>query len=254
MVSNCECEPYLTTDHRIMLEQAVQVLHGARIAMGAVGAARAVVGVEDNKLDAVAALRAANGSARDITIEAVPTKYPEGAEKIPDCEVRQLGRRDPLPRLPADVGLAVFNVATLPSARSAVYLPLKASIEQSHYHRFNRGAQTGLNFLSAAGHSSVFGHLEQAGKYRSNCLGDSGGPMMGRAGQFLDVADSLKGVSGILVLTKNEVNGSSRILRTAFGVWRFVVSAVHFMSLNPSRIGCLARRTMATKWNDATYT
>ena len=111
VVNGCECEPYLTTDHRIMLEQAAQVLHGARVAMRAVGAPRAIVGVEDNKLDAVDALRAANGSATDITIEAVPTKYPEGAEKI--LVQVLLGREIPSGGLPADVGLAVFNVATL---------------------------------------------------------------------------------------------------------------------------------------------
>ena len=53
VVNGCECEPYLTTDHRVMLEQPDEVLHGARIAMRALGAARAVIGVEDNKLDAV---------------------------------------------------------------------------------------------------------------------------------------------------------------------------------------------------------
>src|SRR5579872_2904150 len=111
VVNGCECEPYLTTDHRVMLEEAGEVLHGARIAMKAIGAPRAIVGVEDNKMDAVDALRKANGSANDITIEAVPTKYPEGAEKI--LVQTLLGREIPSGGLPADVGLAVFNVATL---------------------------------------------------------------------------------------------------------------------------------------------
>ena len=60
VVNGCECEPYLTTDHRVMVEQPAEVLHGARIAMKCVGAARAIVGVEDNKMDAVEALRKAN--------------------------------------------------------------------------------------------------------------------------------------------------------------------------------------------------
>ena len=57
VVNGCECEPYLTTDHRVMVEEAGEVLHGARIAMKAMGAHRAIVGVEDNKMDAVEALR-----------------------------------------------------------------------------------------------------------------------------------------------------------------------------------------------------
>src|SRR5579884_2718312 len=63
VVNGCECEPYLTTDHRVMVEEAGEVLHGARIAMKAMGAPRAVVGVEDNKPDAVVALRTALGDA-----------------------------------------------------------------------------------------------------------------------------------------------------------------------------------------------
>ena len=65
-----------------MLEYPAQVLHGARVAMSAVGAPRAIVGVEDNKMDAVEALRKANGMSTDIEIQPVAAKYPQGAEKM----------------------------------------------------------------------------------------------------------------------------------------------------------------------------
>src|SRR5260370_40616627 len=82
VVNGWECEPYPTTDHRVMVEEAGEVLHGTRITMKAMGAPRAIVGVEDNKPDAVEALQKALGDATDIRVQAIPTKYPQGAEKV----------------------------------------------------------------------------------------------------------------------------------------------------------------------------
>src|SRR5579872_620112 len=82
VVNGCECEPYLTADHRVMVEQPEAVLEGTRIAMKALSAQRAIVGVEDNKPDAIEALRKAAASVANISVEAVPARYPQGAEKI----------------------------------------------------------------------------------------------------------------------------------------------------------------------------
>src|SRR5579872_945033 len=111
VVNGCECEPYLTADHRVVVEQPEAVLEGTRIAMKALSAQRAIVGVEDNKPDAIEALRKAAASVANISVEAVPARYPQGAEKIL-IEVL-LGRQVPSRGLPSDVGVAVFNVATL---------------------------------------------------------------------------------------------------------------------------------------------
>ncbi|HSO84804.1 MAG TPA: electron transport complex subunit RsxC, partial [Thiocapsa sp.] len=79
VVNGCECEPYLTCDHRIMLEQSDALIRGIKLALKATGARRAIIGVEDNKLDAVAHLRSVIPKDLPITAEAVETKYPQGA-------------------------------------------------------------------------------------------------------------------------------------------------------------------------------
>ena len=232
VVNGCECEPYLTTDHRIMLEQPAQVLHGARIAMRAVGAARAIVGVEDNKLDAVDALRAANGNATDITIEAVPTKYPEGAEKI--LVQTLLGREIPSGGLPADVGLAVFNVATL--AQIGDLLPNRQGLIERVITIAGPGVSKPGNYLTPLGTPIRFA-IEQAGCVDQLASVILGGPMMGAAVSSLDVPVT-KGVSGILVFTKEQSNGSRIFPCIHCGACVEVCP----MSLNPSRLGMLARK------------
>lgn len=233
VVNGCECEPYLTTDHRVMLEQAAQVLHGARVAMRAVGAARAVVGIENNKMDAVDALRAANGDARDISIEAVPTKYPEGAERI--LVQTLLGREIPSGGLPADVGLAVFNVATL--AQIGDLLPSRRGLIERVITIAGPGVSKPGNYLVPLGTPIRFA-IEQAGCVDQAASVILGGPMMGAAVSSLDVPIT-KGVSGILVFTKAQVNGNSRVYPCIH--CGACVEACP-MSLNPSRLGMLARK------------
>ncbi len=233
VVNGCECEPYLTTDHRIMLEQPAQVLHGARVAMRAVGAARAVVGVEDNKMDAVEALRKANGSAADITVEPVPTKYPEGAEKI--LVQVLLDREIPSGGLPADVGLAVFNVATL--AQIGDLLPNRRGLIERVITIAGPGVAKPGNYLTPLGTPIRFA-IEQAGCDSQTAEVVLGGPMMGAAVSSLDVAVT-KGVSGILVFTQSEKNGDGRIYPCIHCAACLDVCPMH---LNPSRMGMLARK------------
>lgn len=233
VVNGCECEPYLTTDHRIMLEQPKQVLHGARVAMRAVGATRAVVGVEDNKLDAVDALREANGSSTDITVEAVPTKYPEGAEKI--LVQVLLNREIPSGGLPADVGLAVFNVATL--AQIGDLLPNRQGLIERVITIAGPGVTRPGNYLTPLGTPIRFA-IEQAGCDPDTTQVILGGPMMGASVSSLDVAIT-KGVSGILVFTKSQANGNSKIYPC---IHCGACVDVCPMSLNPSRLGMLARK------------
>lgn len=233
VVNGCECEPYLTTDHRIMLEQPAQVLHGARIAMRAVGATRAVVGVEDNKMDAVDALREANGSSSDISIEAVPTKYPEGAEKI--LVQVLLNREIPSGGLPADVGLAVFNVATL--AQIGDLLPFRQGLIERVITIAGPGVAKPGNYLTPLGTPIRFA-IEHAGCDPKTASVVLGGPMMGASVSSLDVPIT-KGVSGILVFTKDQVNGNSKIYPC---IHCGACVDVCPMSLNPSRLGMLARK------------
>ncbi|HLJ50661.1 MAG TPA: electron transport complex subunit RsxC [Bryobacteraceae bacterium] len=233
VVNGCECEPYLTTDHRVMLEEAGEVLHGARIAMKAIGASRAIVGIEDNKMDAVDALRKANGDAADISIEAIPTKYPQGAEKMLIQSL--LHREVPSGGLPFDVGVGVFNVATL--AQIGYLLPRHQGLIERVVTITGPGVAKPGNYLAALG-SPLRWALEQAGITREATSVVLGGPMMGAAIGSLDVPLT-KGVTGVLVLTSRELNGHHRIY-PCIKCGKCVEACP--MHLNPSRLGMLARK------------
>lgn len=233
VVNGCECEPYLTTDHRVMVEQPGQVLHGTRIAMKAMGASRAVIGIEDNKPDAVEALRKLLKPPHGIAVEAVPTRYPQGAEKILIKVL--LGREVPSGGLPSEVGVAVFNVATL--AQIGDLLPRRQGLIERVITITGPAVEKPGNYLTAIG-TPLRWALEQAGCTDQTASVVLGGPMMGPAIGSLDVPVT-KGVSGVLVLTSRTANGHRRIypcIRCGACV------DVCPMRLNPSRLGMLARK------------
>lgn len=233
VVNGCECEPYLTTDHRIMVEYPEAVLHGTRVVMRALGVKQAVVGVEDNKPDALEALRKSNGSAAGIKIQAVAAKYPQGAEKM--LVKVLLGREIPSGGLPADVGLAVFNVATL--SQIGELLPRRQGLIERVVTITGPGVARPGNYLVALG-TPLRWALEQAG-----CTSDAnsvilGGPMMGSSIGSFEVPLT-KGVTGVLVLTKAEVNGNAHVYPCIHCAACVDVCPLH---LNPSRLGMLARK------------
>jgi len=234
VVNGCECEPYLTTDDRVMVEEAGEVLHGARIAMKAMGAPRAIVGVEDNKPDAVEALQKALGDAADITVQSIPTKYPQGAEKMLIKVL--LDREVPSGGLPSEVGVAVFNVATL--AQIGDLLPRHQGLIERVVTISGPGVTKPGNYLIALG-TPLRWALEQAGCTDEAASVILGGPMMGPAISSFDVPFT-KGVTGVLVLTRREVNGHQRIYPCI--KCGKCVSACP-MHLNPSRLGMLARKS-----------
>ncbi len=231
VVNGCECEPYLTSDHRVMLEHPAEVLHGARVAMKAVGAARAIVGVEDNKMDAVEALRKANGSASDIQIEPVAAKYPQGAEKMLIKVL--LGREIPSGRLPSDIGVSVFNVATL--AQIGELLPRRQGLIERVITVSGPAVVKPGNYLVALG-TPIRWVLEQAGCTDQAASVILGGPMMGASIASFDVPVT-KGVTGILVLTNRESN--ARVFPCIHCASCVNICPMH---LNPSQLGMLARK------------
>ena len=111
LVNGCECEPYLTTDHRLMLEHTDSLILGIRIALKICGAERAVIGIEDNKMDAVAAIRERLTENDPISVGVVKTKYPQGSEKL--LITALLGREVPSGGHSYHVGVVANNVATL---------------------------------------------------------------------------------------------------------------------------------------------
>ena len=111
ILNGAECEPYITADHRLMLEHGEKVIGGLRILLQAFGLQTGTIGVEANKEDAVEHLRALVGGRNDITVQSLRTRYPQGAEKvlIENCT----GREVPFPGLPSDVGVIVMNVTSV---------------------------------------------------------------------------------------------------------------------------------------------
>ena len=110
LINGCECEPLITSDHRVMLEYPEDVVYGLRAMVKAVNAPRGVIVIEDNKPDAAEAIRAAAAPYENIEVLVVRTKYPQGAEKM--LIKRVLGRSVPSGGLPADAGAVVSNASS----------------------------------------------------------------------------------------------------------------------------------------------
>ena len=238
VVNGCECEPYLTCDHRLMLEYPADLLNGIRLAMKAVGADRAVVGVEDNKMDAVAAIAAAirndpRGEC-DIEVQAVETKYPQGAEKM--LVKSLLGLEVPAGGLPMHVGVVVNNVGTLALLGSLI--PEGRGLTERVVTVTGPGIRKPGDYWVPIG-TPMRTVLDWAGASEvSEQEIILGGPMMGQAVASLDVPVT-KGVSGILVFDKLHVERDRK-------VWPCIkcgecVKACP-MGLNPSMLGMLAAR------------
>ena len=119
IINGAECEPYLTCDHRVMLEETDQVVHGTRIMQHILGVSRVLVGVEENKPDALKVLAEAFAPYPEVQVVGCRVKYPQGAEKqlIDALTGRQV---PPPPGLPMDVGVVVQNVGTAAAAARAV--------------------------------------------------------------------------------------------------------------------------------------
>ena len=200
LINGAECEPYLTTDHRTMVEYPERVQLGIRIMMRALGVTRAVVGVEENKPDAIAALRATLPRDLDVTVQGLRVKYPQGAEKMLIKSL--LGREVPSGKLPMHVGVIVQNVASVATIAEVFEtgLPLIERIVTVTGHGVRRpsnlivpvGTKT-RDLLATCG-----GLTPQAREIVF------GGPMMGSAEADLD-APVIKGTTGVVVLTDAEV-------------------------------------------------
>jgi electron transport complex protein RnfC len=234
VVNGCECEPYLTCDHRIMLEKTDQLLRGVRIAMKATGVGRAMIGVEDNKLDAVAAIAAKLPADGSITVHAVETKYPQGAEKM--LIESLLGRQVPPGGLPADVGVMVFNVGTL--AQMGELLPRGRGLIERVVTVSGPGVQRPGNYLVPVGTPIRF-LLEHVGAAPDANEVILGGPMMGMSVASVDVPVT-KAVSGMVVYAKGDADQHKRFVFPCIKCSRCVEACP--MHLNPSMLGQLARK------------
>jgi len=190
VINACECEPFLTCDDALMRAFAPRILEGIELMLKASGAPRAVIGIEANKPEALAALRAALNPAWPIDICVLKTKYPQGGEK--QLVEAVTGRRIPSGALPAAVGAIVNNVATAFAVYAAVEAgrPLTERVITVTGDTSDRG-----NYLVAVG--TPIGSI--VNNIPDGCKVVLGGPMMGRAAVNLDTPVT-KGTSGILIL------------------------------------------------------
>lgn len=203
IINACECESYLTCDHRILLEKTDEIIKGIRLILRIIGAPTAYIGIENNKPEAIEALQKKIDSIQIANIQVVvlETKYPQGCEKhlikaILDKEV-------PLRKLPSEVGAAIQNPGTVLAIYEAVYLG-KPLIERT-LTVTGQGIKNPQNLLVKLG--TPISHLISfCGGWREKPPGKivMGGPMTGFAVSSLDIP-VVKGSSGIVVLPHSMV-------------------------------------------------
>ncbi|EDY80440.1 electron transport complex, RnfABCDGE type, C subunit subfamily [Verrucomicrobiia bacterium DG1235] len=236
LINGCECEPFLTTDHRVMLEQAEDLVAGTRIFMKALNAERAIIGTENNKLDAVEAIRAKLPKDGSITVQAVKTKYPQGAEKMLAKALMNL--EIPSGGYPSSVGLAVFNVSS--TAQVGALLPVNGGVIERVVTVTGPGIEKQGNYNVPIGTPIRF-ILDQLGFRGSAQHIILGGPMMGSCISSLDVPIT-KGCGGVLVLTERDVQSeASRTSHPCISCGACVEACP--MHLNPCQLGRLAYKS-----------
>lgn len=199
IINGVECEPYLTSDHRVMLEKAEEMLIGVSILMKGLGVDKAMIGIENNKADAISHLQNMSGNFKGIEVHALKVKYPQGAEK--QLIKALINREVPAGKLPIEVGCVVSNAGTAFAVYEAV---------QKNKPLFERvvtvtgkSVKKPSNFMVRLG-VAVNELIEKAGGLPED-TGKviSGGPMMGKALNSLEVP-VVKGTSGILIMTQKE--------------------------------------------------
>jgi electron transport complex protein RnfC len=205
LINGVECEPYLTTDHRVMLEHPAEIIEGAKIILSMLGIKECRIGIEANKMDAVETLRkAAEDKASDgfkISVDALKVKYPQGSEKQLIESVTQ--RRVPGFGLPFDVGVIVQNVGTTKAVYEAVALnkPLYEKVITITGKGIARSANLKVRIGTRL--SDIVSYLGGTTPGLARIV--MGGPMMGFPISTLDVPVT-KTTSGVLFLTEEEID------------------------------------------------
>ena len=205
ILNGAECEPYLTTDHRLMVEHAGEIVEGAQIILSILGIKECHIGVEANKPDAIEALKRASDRASTgpfrISVDTLKVKYPQGSEKQLIESIT--GRRVPGFGLPFDVGTVVQNVGTTKAIYDAVAhgKPLYEKIITIS----GKGICRQANLLVRIGTrlSDIVDFLGGTGPDLAKVV--MGGPMMGFAIPTLDIPVT-KTTSGVLFLTEDEID------------------------------------------------
>jgi electron transport complex protein RnfC len=199
LINGVECEPYLTSDHRLMLERGEEILVGTTLLMKTLGVKKAVIGIENNKPDAIKHLTNLSKKYNGIDVVSLKVKYPQGGEKQLIKAVT--GREVPPGAIPISIGAVVNNVGTAFAVYEAV-MKNKPLIERV-VTVTGKEVKSPSNFIVRIG-TPASQLIEAAGGLpESTGKVISGGPMMGRAVTTLDIAVT-KGTSGILIMPEKE--------------------------------------------------
>ena len=241
LVNGAECEPYLTNDHRLMLERPEALLEGCEIMRQKLGAEETVIGIEKNKPDAIEIISKSIPDGQPTRVVPLKVKYPQGAEKMMIRSV--FGVEVPAGQLPRDVGVNVNNVGTIVAV--ADYFLRGMPLIERIVTVAGNGVTYPANLVVPLG-TSVRDVVKFCGGLKPGTREIvMGGPMMGRPIASLDVP-VLKGCSGVLVFT--DAPTSARKEYPCIRCGRCVEACPYF--LNPSRLARLSRARMYDEMKD----
>lgn len=201
IINGAECEPYLTSDYRVMLESPMLVFDGLKEIMDILGVKKAYIGIENNKPKAIEIMSQIAGNYDGIKVCPLKTKYPQGSEKHLIKAIT--GREVPSGKLPADVGVVVDNIDTCTAIYNAIHF------RQPVFSRIVTVSGLGVkkrgNYRVRLG--TCFDDILKAAELNEEITKKvlMGGPMMGIAQHSLNVP-SIKGTSALLALTEEEIN------------------------------------------------
>lgn len=209
ILNGIECEPYLTNDHRLMLEQASEVLDGMAIIMHMVGSSSGIIAIEDNKADAAEVMQKALDKKEGmdgVRIEVLPTRYPQGSEK--QLIYTLTGREIPAGKLPMHIGVLCQNIGTTKALRDAVILGKALTERIVTVSGDALPNPANLNVRLGTPIRSLF--ARQGLDDFSNIQIVHGGPMMGERLRHPDIP-VVKSTSGILALSQDAMHAAHTV-------------------------------------------
>lgn len=201
IINGVECEPYLTADHRLMLEKAEEIIVGIKILLFALHIDKAIIGIENNKKDAIDLFKTLTKDDNTIKVAALQVKYPQGGEKQLVRAI--LNREVPKNGLPLNVGVIVHNVGTI----FAIYQAIQHNkpLTERVVTVTGKKVKNASNYWVKIG-TPIKDLVDEVGGLPEGTRKIvNGGPMMGKAIKNLDVPVT-KGTSGILIISEDEAS------------------------------------------------
>ena len=203
IINGAECEPYLTSDHRVMLENGEEIIEGLKILLQVYSGTKVVIGIEDNKIDAFTHMSDLAKDIPDIEVVKLKTKYPQGSEKHLIYSITK--KEVPSGKLPIDVGCVVQNVDSIVAIYRAVTKghPIMRRIVTVSGSGVKRPCNIEVKVGTSIKEALEFAQWDEANTVKII----AGGPMMGIAMSDINVP-IMKGTSAILCFTQEEVDAT----------------------------------------------